>query len=878
MAYTVLLIESELARAAQLAAALVTVGAVVRTAADLAAAREVLAAGPVEAVVVRHLLPDGSAFDLAPAVPGAALLIGVEEGDEAVAARALDRGFDDFLVFDGSGGYLDLLARQVDSAVVRRQAQTRSVLVNERVARQNQLLQAILKAHSNFLVADAPGAAFDALLEDFLQLTRSGYGLIAEVLYDPQDKPYLRCYALTDISWDDATRAAVARHAQTGMLFNNLDTLFGSALVTGKAVISNAPPTDPRSGGLPTGHAPLDAFLGLPVHASGRLVAFVGVANRPGGYDQDDVDFLQPLVITVGQLVEARRAQSERLVAEQGLRESEARWRRLSELSSDWYWEQDAQLRMSRIDGGILRSTGTNGSAYRGLSAWELPAIGVSETRRRALRQQMESHEVFQDFEMAVEGDDGMPHWISISGTPVHGPDGAFMGYNGIGRNITDRKKADARIEQLAFHDELTGLPNRRGMIDRLQQALADSSKLGRSGAVLLLDLDNFKDLNDTLGHEFGDQLLQQVAQRIRGCARPHDTVGRLGGDEFVLLLEGLSSELDRARQQAETMALAVLQSLRMPHAAEQADVLCTPSIGIVLFQDHLLPVDELLKRADLAMYESKANGRNTCSFFDPKMLEAVSKRLRLESDLRHALAQRALVLVYQPVVDRAGALVGVEALVRWPHPQRGMVSPVDFIPVAEQTGLIVVLGRQVQEEACRQLVAWEQDARTRQLTIAVNVSAYEFRHPHFVQQLIETVERAGADPRRLKLELTESLLLHDVQDTVAKMHALKAVGIALALDDFGTGYSSLNYLKRLPLDTLKIDQSFVRGILTDPHDAAIAGTIVRLARSLGLRVVAEGVETEGQRDYLLASGCEYLQGYLFGRPAPVEALEKFWT
>jgi EAL domain-containing protein (putative c-di-GMP-specific phosphodiesterase class I) len=305
----------------------------------------------------------------------------------------------------------------------------------------------------------------------------------------------------------------------------------------------------------------------------------------------------------------------------------------------------------------------------------------------------------------------------------------------------------------------------------------------------------------------------------------------------------------------------------------DDGELVSTPSIGIVVFSDHALPADELLKRADLAMYEAKAAGRNTYCFFEPRMQEAAMARLRLESDLRQALAREAMCVYYQPVVNRDGRTTGVEALVRWPRLDGDMVSPADFIPVAERTGLIVALGRQVLGTACRQLAAWGRSPATSALTIAVNVSAREFRHPQFVQHVLTTVEEAGADPRRLKLEITESLLVHDLQDTIAKMAALRSQGIHFSLDDFGTGYSSLSYLKRLPFDQLKIDQSFVRGVLTDPHDAAVACTIIQLARSFGLQVVAEGVETEGQRDYLLANGCESFQGYLFGRPSPVESL-----
>jgi diguanylate cyclase (GGDEF)-like protein len=432
----------------------------------------------------------------------------------------------------------------------------------------------------------------------------------------------------------------------------------------------------------------------------------------------------------------------------------------------------------------------------------------------------------------------------------------------------------DGEIRQLAFYDPLTRLPNRRLLRDRLKQALAACTRKVRHGALLFIDMDNFKTLNDTLGHDFGDMLLQQVALRLSACVREGDTVARLGGDEFVVMLEDLGKNLNEAIAQTEAAGEKVLVTLNQVYLLANQEYYSTPSIGITLFANDDENIDDLLKRADLAMYQAKAAGRNTLRFFDPAMQAAVTARAALDNDLREALREKQFVLYYQPQVDQARRITGAEALLRWHHPQRGLVSPADFIPLAEETGLILPLGQWVLETACTQLVRWAAHPETSHLTMAVNVSAHQFSQNEFADQVLAVLKNTGANPRKLKLELTESLLVDDVEDTIIKMATLKAEGVAFSLDDFGTGYSSLSYLKRLPLDQLKIDQSFVRDILSDPNDAAIARTIVGLAGSMGLAVIAEGVETEAQLNLLAANGCHAYQGYLFSRPQPVHAFE----
>ncbi len=883
MPYSVLLVDHEAARTQRVldTATRQRLQWRMQLAGSVAQARALLARQAFDVVALRHRLPDGTAFDLRRDAGDAALLIGVEAGQEVVALRAVRLGFTDSWVYDAGHHFALTLPTRIAAAAQRRRQDAQRNAATARLATQNRLLQAISQAHALFMAAPTQPLAFDRLLGDFMALSHSGYGFVAQAAAADDDdedggNARLRCHAMSDTGWDHETRFRRNAEVEAGALSVDLRRLLGGHAAAQRgdaALVLNDPAAAGALPGLPDGHPPIASFLGLPVHAGGRLVAFVGLANRPGGYGPQWVELLAPLVSTVAQLLLASRTAAERMTTQGRLRESEARWRDLTALSSGWYWETDAELRMVRVEGTVRDNEAAfDRQLQLGMHPWEMETLNLNETHWRSHRKLLESHQQFHDLELELKVDGGDSQWMTISGRPIF-QDGVFRGYRGVGRDISARKHAEARVEWLAFVDDLTGLPNRRLLLDRLEQALGDSSRLGRCGALLLLDLDNFKDANDTLGPAGGDRLLTQVASRLRGCVRPHDTVARFGGDEFMVLLQGLPADPVAAAAQAEALAQAVLNTLDKPYPVDDGDVVSTPSIGIVVFADHQLPAHELVKRADLAMYEAKAAGRNTFCFFDPPMQEAALARMRLESELRQALARESLIVYYQPVMDRQGRMSGVEALVRWPHPQRGMVSPAEFIPVAERTGLIVPLGRQVLTAACRQLALWAGDPRTAGLTISVNVSAREFRHPQFVAQVLSVVERQGAVARMLKLEITESLLLHDVQDTIAKMAALRGSGVALSLDDFGTGYSSLSYLKRLPFDQLKIDQSFVRGVLTDPHDAAVACTIIQLARSFGLTVVAEGVETEGQREYLMANGCELFQGYLFGRPVPVDQL-----
>lgn len=446
-------------------------------------------------------------------------------------------------------------------------------------------------------------------------------------------------------------------------------------------------------------------------------------------------------------------------------------------------------------------------------------------------------------------------------------------------RDITARKAAQEQIQSLAFSDPLTGLPNRRLLLDRLEQALTAATRHQRQAALLFIDVDDFKTINDTLGHEQGDVLLRQVAQRLLTCVREGDTVARVGGDEFVVLLKDLSQSVQEAATQAEAIAKKIMAALNQPYQLGSSAQHSTASIGVTLFGgDQRDSTDAPLRRADMAMYQAKAAGRNTLRFFDPQMQAVVTARAVLEAGLHEALEKNQFLLLYQAQVTWQCQITGVEALLRWNDPRRGMVSPAEFIHLAEETGLILPIGQWVLETACTQLARWAIQSEMAHLTISVNVSARQFHQSDFVEQVLDTLDRSGAKASRLKLELTESLLINNVDDVIAKMNALKGRGVGFSLDDFGTGYSSLSYLKRLPLDQLKIDQGFVHDILIDPNDAAIAKMVVALADSMGLAVIAEGVETEAQRDFLADLGCQAYQGYLFSRPLPLVEFEALWA
>ena len=521
------------------------------------------------------------------------------------------------------------------------------------------------------------------------------------------------------------------------------------------------------------------------------------------------------------------------------------------------------------------------------LFPWMRGAMASGMPFRQVLEQSVAHH-------LPVGSDAERQQWIALrlaqqqDGTGAHEqvlPDGHCIhvleratpegGWVITFHDVTDLRRANEEIEHLAFYDPLTGLPNRRLLLDRLGQAPVLSQRSGKVGALLFLDLDHFKDLNDTLGHEVGDELLQEVAQRLLANVRVADTVARLGGDEFVVMLSELSTSTQEAAAMAQRIGEKILRGLSEPYLLRGHTHQGAASIGATLFGASAQSASELLRQADIAMYQVKARRGNALCFFDPKMQTAINDRAQLEADLRQALVAQQLVLHYQPQATLQGDVIGAECLLRWQHPQRGMVPPGQFIAVAEESDLILHIGQWVLHSACTQLARWQEQPQWAHLQLSVNVSARQFRQSDFVHQVIETLQVTGARAPLLTLELTESLVLDNVEDAIDKMHQLRTKGVRFSVDDFGTGYSSLAYLTRLPLHQLKIDQSFVRNLGSRPSDDVIVQTIIGMGRNLDLEVIAEGVETEAQKAILAGHGCDLYQGYLLARPMPVADFER---
>lgn len=534
----------------------------------------------------------------------------------------------------------------------------------------------------------------------------------------------------------------------------------------------------------------------------------------------------------------------------------------------------DAQYQILRVNNAFTEVTGYDAHEAIGKTPSLLKSGRHGEDFYINMRDTLSRNKFWQG-EIWNKRKDGeiFPEWLTI--TAVLNDQSEVTNYVAAFMDITQRKQAEADIHSLAFYDVLTGLPNRRLLVDRLEQALISHKRRNRLGALMFVDLDNFKTLNDTRGHDVGDCLLVEVANRLRDCVREVDTVARLGGDEFIIILEDLSPDRQKAAQDAEQIAEKIVASLHVPYPLKDSEYQSTASIGISLFDKKDRCTDELLKRADLAMYQAKESGRNTARFFDPKVQQNLYAQAELEEELRHAIADHQLVLHFQAQTHR-DEIIGAEVLLRWEHPAKGLISPNDFIPLAEQSGLIIPIGTWVMEKACEQLKTWQTNELLSHLCLAVNVSAIQFGQKDFVNTVKTILDKSGANPNRLKLELTESSVLIDIDDTVKKMAQLKDFGVNFAIDDFGTGYSSLFHLKHLPVDQLKIDRSFVRDITQDPNDLAIVQAIIAMANNLGIQVIAEGVETEEQRDCLEERLCTDFQGFLFSRPLPLAEFQVF--
>lgn len=616
----------------------------------------------------------------------------------------------------------------------------------------------------------------------------------------------------------------------------------------------------------------LRACWSMPIFSSTQQVlgTFAVYGRVPRVPDQREMELVSACSHIVGLAIERSRA-------EEQLKLLEASVACINDivLIAEADPEQDKPPRLIFVNKAFERLTGYRADEVLDLPPGLLDGPNTQVEELVRVKQALKQGEAVRT-ELINYKKNGEEMWLEMEILPIANTAGQYTHWVAVERDITERKAAENKIQRLAFYDMLTNLPNRILLLDRLEQALLNSNRLNRSGALLFLDLDNFKTLNDTHGHDVGDMLLEQVAQRIVSCVRVTDTVARLGGDEFVVVLENLGELATEAAQDVSLIAEKILQAFQQGFELSGYEHYSSASIGVALFgSQQQVGVDELLKRADLAMYQSKAAGRNTYRFFDPTMQALITERAAMEEDLRQAVRRDELQLFYQSQVDSDGQLFGAEVLLRWQHATRGLLSPASFITLAEETGLILPIGNWVLRTACKQLVQWAKRPETAELSLSVNVSARQLHQPDFIDQVMNILSETGADPQYLKLELTESMLAENMEDMIIKMNTLKNMGVGFSMDDFGTGYSSLAYLKRLPLSQLKIDRSFVRDVLVDSNDASIVRTIIALGQGLGLKVIAEGVETREQQSFLAQHGCLAYQGYLFGLPEPLQQFEQ---
>ena len=596
------------------------------------------------------------------------------------------------------------------------------------------------------------------------------------------------------------------------------------------------------------------------------VLLFYSTEKHP--FDDEIVGLLQSMADNVSFALENFHREEQRKTAETILRESEERFRSLTQLSSDFYWEQDSKLRFTKYEGKIVGDSNTRAVAELiGNHLWNMSSLTPSSNSWEQFRLTLSRHERFRDFEFSFRNADQVVYHMSLSGEPIFDEQSRFMGYRGIARDVSERKRISDHIKYLATHDHLTGLPNRVMFTELLEQATRLAARYSnRAFALFFIDLDRFKLINDTYGHHMGDALLREVALRLRIPLRASDVVARLGGDEFVILLQELTDH-----RKIGKVAQNVLNAFAQPIIIQDTECRITVSIGISIYGVDALDEETLMKHADAAMYVAKEEGKDNFQFYSHSLHERTQGKLDLEVNLRNALKRNELTLHYQPKLDlRSGMIVGVEVLLRWHSPQLGNIAPDTFIPIAEESGMILPIGEWVLMTACRQAAAWQEQGLF-PFCVAVNLSARQFNDPELLAKVRAALDHTGMSAHRLELEITESLILNHPHRAMKLLQEIKALGLKLALDDFGTGYSSLGQLKHYPIDTLKIDRSLIQEIPADEHDSAITKALISMGRTLGLTVVAEGVETREQLDFLREQDCPQIQGYFFQRPLPAD-------
>jgi diguanylate cyclase (GGDEF)-like protein/PAS domain S-box-containing protein len=759
---------------------------------------------------------------------------------------------------------LDVFATRIGAEVARLKAEAA-------LQHSHAILQTLSDVQRNFLLNRDVETTFEHMLNPLLNLSDSQYGFIGEVLINEAGQPYLKTHVYSsNIVWDANTRHLYENTLQSGLEFHNLNSLIGAVMTSGKAVLTNDARHDHRCAGLPAGHPAIDSFLGLPIYQGNDMIGMIGLANRPGGYNLEIAASLDPFLSTCAALLTGYRAERKQQAMQAKMLESEERFHMLADSLPIKIWMADLDGRCLWFNRAWLAFTGRPMEKELGYGWLD----DVHPTDRDVCLDGYQNAMAAKKpvvLEYRLRRHDGQFRTVLDTMAPRLLPDGTIVGFVGACIDLTEHRALQARVEHLAYHDALTGLPNRALLSTRIAQTLSFAQVSGHQAAILFVDLDRFKTINDSLGHALGDLLLRETGLRLGQVLRKGDTVARMGGDEFVILLPRIFS----ARETA-LVAEKILAVLALPFDLSGYTLHVTTSIGISLFPQDGQEGDTLIKHADVALYQAKARGRNNFQFFDPVMIEAGEQRLMLENDLRKALLRDEFILYYQPRVDLStGRVTSVEALIRWQHPQRGLLAPNGFISLAEEIGLIGEIGQWVLSTACRQLRDWRSEGLT-DLRMAVNVSARQLHDSAFHSLVEKTLLDAMLPAACLELELTESCVMDNPEKAIVALNTISRLGVRIAIDDFGTGYSSLAYLKRLPVNCLKIDRAFVQGIPEDSEDVAIAETILGMAKHLGLVVVAEGIETEAQCDFLAHRHCKEGQGYWFSRPLPAGELIRF--